>query len=265
MSKIFKKVVAMLAVSAVAAFTTFAASADESTVKLNLSGDVKGNPGESVFVDVYVSGAALEYDSLGLMIEYDKDLTLQSVGSDYGDMNFGVASRDNSSYCLVYDFMGSAFSYEVGETLFTFEFKIPENAEKNHKYQVKWAQTDTFAPVLSNTELDEEEISFELSNASDAITCVGGDTAEETVTEAAVNDAPAPEAGKEQKPPAPDAGKVQEPPAPVKKYDTVEKLVKVTRREQQIREIKKDSNYSKFLDQYYEQQQILQNSVAKIG
>ena len=194
---------------------------------------------------------------------------------------------NNCSYCLVYDFMGSAFSYEVGETLFTFEFKIPENAEKNHKYQVKWAQTDTFAPVLSNTELDEEEISFELSNASDAITCVGGDTAEETVTEAAVNDAPAPDAGNVQEPPAPDAGtvqespvpdagnvqeppvpdsgNVQEPPAPVKKYDTVEKLVKVTRREQQIREIKKDSNYSKFLDQYYEQQQILQNSVAKIG
>lgn len=256
MSKILKKVAAMVAISAVAAFTTFAASADESTVKLNLSGEVSGNPGESVFVDVYLSGAALEYDSLGLMVEYDKNLTLQNVGSDYGDMSFGVASRDESSYCLVYDFMGSAFSYEVGETLFTFEFKIPEDASKNQKYQVKWAQNDTFAPVLSNTSLDNEKIEFELADTVDAVTCIGGEEAKDNNDETPVEKAPAPDAEIKQNPPAPPA---------VKKYDTVEKLVKVTRREQQIREIKKDSNYSNFLNQYYEQQQILQNSVAKIG
>lgn len=248
MSKIIKKVAAIIAVSAIAAFTTFAASADESPVKLNLSGNLTGNPGESVFVDVKLSGAALEYDSLGLMVEYDKALTLQNVGSEYGDMNFGVASRDNSSYCLVYDFMGNAFSYEVGDTLFTFEFKIPEDAADNQKYQVKWAQNETFSPVLSNTSLDNSKLAFELSNEESAVTCVGGKTSE-------VADA---EPAEEQVPETP-------APAVVKKYDTVEKLVKVTRREQQIREIKKDSNYSNFLNQYYEQQQILQNSVAKIG
>ncbi len=254
MSKIFKKVAAMVAVTAVAAFTTFAASADESTVKLNLSGGVTGNPGESVFVNVNLSGAALEYDSLGLMVKYDKELTLQNVGSEYGDMKFGVASRDDSSYCLVYDFMGSAFNYEVGDTLFTFEFTIPENATKNQTYQVSWAETDAFSPVLSNTALDNEDIPFELSDVSDAITCIGGEEAEAPKAET-----PAPPAGEAEKKPEPPA------PAAVKKYDTVEKLVKVTRREQQIQQIKKDSNYSSFLDQYYEQQKILQNSVAKIG
>ncbi len=246
MSKIIKKVAAIIAVSAIAAFTTFAASADESPAKLNLSGNVTGNPGESVFVDVMISGAALEYDSLGLMVEYDKALTLQNVGSEYGDMNFGVASRDDSSYCLVYDFMGSAFRYEVGDTLFTFEFKLPEDAAENQKYQVKWAQNDTFTPVLSNTSLDDSKLAFELSSEEDAVTCIGGKAEESTDAAEPVDE------------------KTDTAPV-VKKYDTVEKLVKVTRREQQIRDIKKDSNYSNFLNQYYEQQQILQNSVAKLG
>lgn len=267
MSKILKKVAAMLAITAVAAVSTFAASADESAVKLNIENNVTGNPGETVYVDVKISGAALEYDSLGLMVEYDKSLTLQNVGSEYGDMKFGVASRDDASYCLVYDFMGSAFSYESGDTLFTFEFTIPEDASMDQKYQVKWAENEGFSPVLSNTSLENEQINFELSDSYDAIICTGGEAAAESTEN--VSDVQKEEIPAEKMPAAeiPAAEKVEPPagPAAVKQFDTVEKLVKVTRREQQIQKIQKDSNYARFLNQYYEQQQIIQNTVFKVG